>query len=293
MSMSQLVQLRHKIRSIQTTKKITHAVRLISMSLYGKLEKINRPLENYTDRIKDFFLETLEQAPETWHSELLFPEDLLDSRPLFIVIGTSKGLCGSLNSNLFKFVESSLVIEKHQAPAFIAIGLKAISFIKEKEWGELVCSYADLNSNNFLAISGDLIDRIANAPLPYSSVTFCHNTAKSFFTQMPKKSTLIPVRRDSATSVEKDSDDMQDDVIWEQDKEAVLDYLSVCYVRCAITHLLFEALRAEHAARFLAMENSNNNAEKYLDRLTLQFNKLRQALITREVSELSASFPVR
>jgi F-type H+-transporting ATPase subunit gamma len=291
--MSQLVQLRHKIRSIQTTKKITHAVRLISMSLYGKLEKINRPLENYTDHIKEFFLETLNQASETWRSELLFPEDLLDSRPLYIVIGTSKGLCGSLNANLFKFIESSLIIEKHQAPAFIAIGLKAISFVKGNDWGELVCSYADLNSNNFLAIADDLIGRIVEAPIHYSSVTFCHNTAKSFFTQMPKKSTLIPVQQDGVRLAKKMNDYVQDDVIWEQDKEAILDYLSVCYLRCAITHLLFDSLRAEHAARFLAMENSNNNAEKYLDRLTLQFNKTRQALITREVSELSASFPVR
>ncbi len=291
--MSQLVQLRQKIRSIQTTKKVTHAVRLISMSLYGKLEKINRPLESYTDQVKKVFLETLAQAPESWHSDMLFPADALNSRPLYIVIGTSKGLCGGLNSNLFKFTESAIKIESHQTPAFIAIGLKAIAFVKEKDWGDLLCSYGDLNSNNFLAIADDIIGRIADASLPYSSVTFCHNIAKSFFAQMPRKTTLIPVQQDLLTSGQKTSDQSSDDLIWEQDKETILDYLAISYVRCAITHLLFEALRAEHAARFLAMENSNNNAEKYLETLTLQFNKLRQALITREVSEFSASFPVR
>ncbi len=290
--MSQLVQLRQKIRSIQTTKKITHAVRLISMSLYGKLEKINRPLETYTDQVKKVFLETLTQAPESWHSDLLFPADALNSRPLYIIIGTSKGLCGGLNSNLFRFAETSIKNESHQTPAFIAIGLKAIAFVKEKDWGDLVCSYGELNSNNFLAIADDIIGRIADASLPYSSVTFCHNIAKSFFTQMPRKTILIPVQHDLFASNEKVLD-QSDDLIWEQDKEAILDYLAVSYVRCAITQLLFEALRAEHAARFLAMENSSNNAEKYLERLTLQFNKLRQALITREVSELSASFPSR
>jgi F-type H+-transporting ATPase subunit gamma len=288
--MSQLVQLRHKIRSIQTTKKITHAVRLISMSLYGKLEKINRPLENYTNHIQELFLETLQQAPETWHSELLFPDDLLDNRPLYIVIGTSKGLCGGLNSNMFAFLETSLIIEKNQAPAFIAVGLRAIAALKEKKMGELVCSYADLNSNNFLAVADDIIERIVEAPIRYSSVTFYHNITKSFFVQMPKKSTLIPVSHDSLTPSKASIDT---DVIWEQNKTTILDYLSVCYLRCAITHLLFESLRAEHAARFLAMENSNNNAEKYLERLTLQFNKTRQASITREVSELSVSFPAR
>ena len=74
-------------------------------------------------------------------------------------------------------------------------------------------------------------------------------------------------------------------MIWEQDVPVILDYLAIRYMRSAVIALLFQGLRAEQAARFLAMENSTKNAEKYLECLTLQFNKLRQGLITKEITE--------
>jgi F-type H+-transporting ATPase subunit gamma len=300
-SMSQIVQLRQKIRSIQTTKKITHAMRLISMSFYNKLDKTDVPLKNYANVLRKVFIEVLEFAPE-WRSPLLFPQDVFDSRPLFIVIATSKGLCGSLNSNLFRYIDTSLFIEKQQTPRFIAIGQKAIAYVKEKNIGELVCSYSELNSNNFITIADDLIDKIVNSPEPYTSVSFFSSYAKSFFLQVPYKTTLIPMKKESLASQQSGvvseipaeaSNNNQSAQLWEQNKRDVLDYLTIRYLRSSIISTIFQALRAEHAARFLAMENSTTNAEKYLERLTLQFNKLRQSLITREVAELSSGFPVR
>lgn len=302
--MSQLVPLKQKIRSIQTTKKITHAVRLVSMSFYNKLDKLNVPLQKYTKTIKDLFLDVLMHAPE-WKSSLLFPQDIFDTMPLYIIVSTSKGLCGSLNSNLLRYIEKSLFVEKQQAPQFIVIGQKAIAFIKAGEFKSCISStYSELSSNNFIAIADDLVDKIINSGARYSSVTFYTSDAKSFFVQRPYKFTLIPMSLDpisdgSSKTTQADEGLLHEDdqstssPIWEQSSEDVLDFLSARYLRSAIIHVLFQALRAEHAARFLAMENSTNNAEKYLERLTLQFNKLRQSLITKEVSELTSSFPTR
>ncbi len=297
--MAQLAQLRQKIKSIQTTKKITHAIRLVSMSLYNKLDKLDAPLKNYTKNIKNLFVHLLPAAPQ-WKNRLLFPEDVFDATPLCIIIGTSKGLCGSLNSNLIRYLETSLFIEKQQKPKFIAIGLRAIKIVKDKEFGELVCTYTELSSNNFIAIADDLVDKIVYGPTHYSSVTFYSNQALSFFTQKPGKMSLIPMSLEPLYDKEKNTQTFEeekpldgDSCIWEQDSGQVLDYLSIRYLRSSIIHILFQALRAEHAARFLAMENSTNNAEKYLERLTLQLHKLRQAMITKEVSELSSSFPSR
>lgn len=302
--MSQLVPLKQKIRSIQTTKKITHAVRLVSMSFYNKLDKLNVPLQKYTKTIKDLFLDVLTHAPE-WKSSLLFPQDVFDSMPLYIVVSTSKGLCGSLNSNLLRYIEKSLFIEKQQAPQFIAIGQKAIAFVKGGEFkSSIFTTYPELSSNNFIAIADDLVDKIIKGGVRYSSVTFYTSEAKSFFAQRPYKFTLIPMSLEPMAGVEdklaqaqvvlpEEDDPVNNQPIWEQPQDDVLDFLSVRYLRSAIINVLFQALRAEHAARFLAMENSTNNAEKYLERLTLQFNKLRQSLITKEVSELTSSFPSR
>jgi len=300
--MSHLVQLRQKIRSIQSTKKITHALRLVSMSSYNKLDKANAPLNVYAQSVKSFFREILTYAPE-WKNTLLFPQDVLDAQPLYIIVATSKGLCGSLNSNLLRYLDTALFIEKQQKPTFIAIGQKAINYVKEHDLGELAWSYTELSSSNFIALADDLVDKITNSPTAYSSVSFFSSYAKSFFSQHAQKFTLIPIALDvpdKANGSDKikqlvlSEDEVSFDApIWEQNKEQILDYLAIRYLRSSIIHILFQALRAEHAARFLAMENSTNNAEKYLEKLTLLFNKTRQALITKEVSELSASFPVR
>jgi len=284
---AQLAQLRQKIRSIQTTKKITHAVRLVSMSLYNKLEKQDLPLKNYTKNIKNLFVQLLDQAPE-WKNERLFPADTTNSNPLIIIIATSKGLCGSLNSNLFRFLDASLFFLPNQQPKFIAIGQRAIKMIKGDASNQMICTYPELNSNNFITIADDLVDKISSTAIPYSSVTFYSSSAISFFSQKPARTQIIPMILDHEVTQDLL---LQEEIIWEQDTPEILDSLAVRYLRTSIMHLLFQSLRAEHAARFMAMESSTNNAKKYLDRLTLQLNKLRQALITKEVSELSSGHP--
>ncbi len=257
--MSQLIQIRQKIRSIQTTRKITHAVRLVSMSLYNKLDKANVPLKNYTKNIKNVFVELLPYAPE-WKSSLLFPGDIMDTQPLFIIVATSKGLCGSLNSNLLRYIDASLFVEKQQAPRFIAIGQKAMAFVREKDLGAVVCTYPELSSNNFIALAEDLVEKIVNSDVRYSSVSFYSSEAKSFFAQRPGKSTLIPMSLEpwvgdvqpkampgqpEQQSLEAEREE-REALIWEQEKGYVLDYLAIRYLRSSIIHLLFQALRAEH-----------------------------------------------
>jgi F-type H+-transporting ATPase subunit gamma len=290
---SQLAQLRQKIRSVKTTKKITHAVRLVSMSFYNKLDKMNKPLQDYSAQIKDAFFRVLQQDA-SWTTPVLFPVDSHDTAPLYIIVATSKGLCGSLNSNLFKYINSQLATGNAQHAKFIAIGQRAVPFIKESGRGEVVASYQELNSNNFITIADNIVEKILQASQPFSSVTVFTSEAKSFFLQQPLKSKLIPLSK-AEMQLETERNNFQtqssNSIIWEQEVPVILDYLAVRYMRSAVIALLFQGLRAEQAARFLAMENSTKNAEKYLDRLTLQFNKLRQGLITKEITELSADSP--
>ena len=297
--MAQLTQLRQKIKSIQTTKKITHAVRLVSMSLYNRMDKQDAPLKYYTQQIRRFFAKLLTQNPN-WQQPILFPADKANANPLIIVIATSKGLCGSLNANLFRFTEEALRTSNSQNPTIIAIGQRAIKFVREQSNGTILCTYPELDSNNFIALADDLVDKIINAQSPYSSVTFFHNVAPSFFLQKPTSNPLIPMRLDQLQqpnnkNIEPEAATVKTstDLIWEQPSIEILNHLALRYLRSSIIHLLFQSLRAEHAARFLAMENSTNNAKKYLEQLTLEMNKLRQTLITREVSELSSLAPGR
>ena len=286
--MSHLMQVKQQIQAIQATQKITNAIRLVSMSLYTKLDRQQAVLNNYTKHIRLLFSDLIRATPN-WKNSLLFPEDLFDTHPLYIIIASTKGLCGSFNSSLFRYIEHALFVEEHQTPHFITIGPKAHKFIKEKNWGNIIYSYNDFNSNNFLTIANDLIEKIANAPVRYSSVVFYHPEAKSFFVHKPKKFTLIPVTLEPVETNKCFKDDHEEmQFIWEQSKDLVLDQVALCFLQTSIAHALFISLLTEHAARFLAMDSSTTNAEKYIERLTLYYNKMRQALITKEVAELSS-----
>jgi len=296
-----LIQLRQKIKSIQTTKKITHAVRLVSMSLYARMEKQDVPLKRYVTTMQQLFIR-LSQCVSDWKSPFLLSEEATNTNPLVIIIGTSKGLCGSLNSNLFRYFESTFEFGDAKNLNIITIGQKATKFMKEQTRGTLICSYAELNSNNFITIADDLVVKLKVSQ--FSSVVMYSTELKSFFVQKPFHTQIIPINSMQADRQAKiqdqtydqinDFDGLEEDsLIWEQDRYELLDYLAPQYLQSMIMHILFQALRAEHAARFLAMENSTANAEKYLEKLTLQYNKLRQSLITREVAELCASFPTR
>lgn len=279
--------------------KITHAVRLVSMSLYGRMEKQDIPLKRYVTTMQQLFIRLSQCVPD-WKSPFLPSEDMTNSNPLVIIVGTSKGLCGSLNSNLFRYFESTFNFnfDTSKNLNIISIGQKATKFIKEQARGTLICSYSELNSNNFITIADDLVVKLKASQ--FSSVVIYSTELKSFFVQKPFHTTLIPINSIQKNMHEKTGDYVndfegleEDSLIWEQNRYELLDYLAPQYLQSMIMNILFQALRAEHAARFLAMENSTSNAEKYLEKLTLQYNKLRQSLITREVAELCGSFPTR
>ena len=98
------------------------------MSLYKKLEKKHVDLVYYTESIRKLFFRLLKNNPD-WNNQLLCSNDIFDTTPLFIVVSTTKGLCGSLNSNLFRYIKNSVFIEEQQSPMFITIGKKAKKFV--------------------------------------------------------------------------------------------------------------------------------------------------------------------
>lgn len=292
--MAQLVQLREQIRAVQTTKKITHAVRLVSMSMYAKLEKLSTPHNAYLRSIAVFFNSLLSRNPE-WKHPVFSSDDLMDSKPLYIVVSTAKGLCGSLNSNMFRFLDQTLFLQPHQTAEFIVLGQRGIKYIKSKNWGEVIYAYQELNSNNYMTIAEDIVDRIITSTKGYSSVTFFSPYLQSFFHQQPKKSPLLPLQKEGVSFYSDDKEmeswaaSFGDEPIIEQCLEDLLEYAAKSCTQAFVLNTLFQSLLAEHAARFLAMDSSTNNAEKYLEKLTLHYNKIRQAVITREVAELSSN----
>lgn len=294
--MSQLIRLRNQIKSIQTTKKITYAMRLISMSLYSRLEKLHSNLNYYQETLNYFYSKVSKYSPSA-HHPLLHPQNMLDSKPLVILVSSSKGLCGSFNSNLFKYFKRYFFLQEHQNVSFITVGTKSKEFLEEENLNNIIASYNEFNSGNFAEISNYISEIIKTHLLEFSSISFYSTTFKSFFLQKPQKSIITPIEKNAYFKAieekimknENSNMDTEASYEFEQGVEEITTYLVDLYIKSSITNLLFQSLLAEQASRFLAMDHATNNAENLLEKLTLQYNKSRQAIITKELSELSSS----
>ncbi len=262
------------------------------MSFYNRLEKQNEHLSLYSKKINSLFGQLL-LFSKGWSNDRFLPYDPLDHRPLFVLVSTAKGLCGGLNTNLFKYFEQAVYLDPHQQPSFIVIGTKGITYLKNRAQTPIVAAYPEVNSSNLFALTQELIVRILFSDKDYTSVSFFSNHTRSFFSQKPRKTTILPLPVSEIKNNYNDKFDIdaEADLIWEQTSDDLIDQLAMRYLHDSILQLLFGAMRAEQAARFMAMDSSTNNAEKYLEPLIMQFNKLRQSLITKEIFEFVAGRP--
>lgn len=291
--MSKKVYIRQKIKSIQTTKKITHALRLVSMSLYSKLENQSKFFKIYADGLSETFESLLKYKPD-WKSPALQMWQKPDACQIWIIVGTTKGLCGSLNSNLFRYLSNEIATQNGCDIKFMTIGQRAYNFVHDTLNGEILYSYNDFNSNNYNLITSDLLTKMNDLKVCFSSVTVYFNEPRSFFIQKPSKFKLLPISEEIFHRSRKACNEGKHanvrDMIWEQDSSVILEFVLIRFIKSQISYALLQSLISEYSARFIAMDSSTNNAEKFLEKLVLQYNKIRQGSITREISELSASF---
>lgn len=280
--MSQLMHMRQRIKAVQTIKKITHAMRLISMSTHSRMKHQEEPMKSYQEEIKRLFAYAYHMQSD-YQNALLQPKEPANKNPLVILIGSQKGLCGAFNTNLFQFFSIS-VLNKKIKPSIITIGKRAGQFVQKKKFGTHTAMYDTFALHNLLTIADSLLKEITQAQKPYSSVTIYSNTAPSFFLQRPREEQIIPAHMPNEKKEEPIA------YTFEQTSEQVLGYLADQYLLSQIQHALFQSLLAEHSARFVSMDSSTRNAEKMLEQLQINYNKLRQAKITRELTELSAFF---
>lgn len=279
--MSRLMHMRQRIKAVQTIKKITHAMRLISMSTHSRMKHQEEPIKKYQNKIEELFSHARAMQPQ-YRNPILQPNAPANKHPLVILVGSQKGLCGAFNTSLFQFFSLDM-LNKRIKPSIITVGKRAGQYIQKKDFGTHIAMFDTFGLHNLLTIADSLLQEITHAKKLYSSVTIYSNTAPSFFMQRPRAEQIIPA------TMPEDSDEHPEYDL-EQPPQHVLGYLADQYLLSHLQHTLFQSLLAEHSARFVSMDSSTRNAETMLEQLQIDYNKLRQAKITRELTELSAFF---
>lgn len=286
--MAQLSHIKNRIQTIQKTQKITKAMRMIAMSFYSKLERQRSLLNSYretTHALSSLLFDGRATIPPS----CIPPRKATKPQALIIVCTSTKGLCGGLNNNLIRFFERSLISNKGSHRVFMPIGNKACNYLRNSCHGTVIEEVPEYHFNTIEKIAQSIVGHIMARSQAYTSVTLFYTHLKNFFIQVPTQETLLPLPEAPANTGRTAPLKNQERYLWEQDPAALGSALMRQHLYTEIVFALFNSLISENAARFIAMDQSTNNAHKYLDALNLAYNKSRQNIITREIAELSST----
>lgn len=280
--MAQLIQMRQRIKAIESIKKITHAMRLVAMSGHSKLKYKEKWVRSYLNQTCDLF-DTLTALAPVHTGPLVSLAKKKTNRTLVFLVGSQKGLCGNFNTSLFSLLEKH--VHEFSGVHFVAIGKKAAEFLREHhDSAHIAADFSAFNTVTLKNSTGQLARFIIDNYADYDEVVVCSNQIKTFFIQTPTITRLLPF-----TSKEvKARMTIDDEYVWEQVPQELLHTAANLRLEAELYSLLFQSLFAEQAARFLSMDSSTRNAESLLELTKLQYNKLRQAKITKEITELAS-----
>ncbi|PPC91556.1 MAG: F0F1 ATP synthase subunit gamma [Methylobacter sp.] len=277
-------EIRTKIGSIKNTQKITRAMEMVAASKMRKTKDRMQATKPYSKKIGQIIKHLAHANPEYKHPFLL-PRD--PKRVGIIVISSDRGLCGGLNSNLFRRVLSQLTQwEKAGIEVDVCtIGSKAAGFfggLKTNLIGQVSKLGDTPHLNDIIGVIKIMLDGYEQGRIDELYVV--SNEFVNTMTQRPTIEKLLPVAADELN--EQLSGHW--DYLYEPDAKEVLDQLLTRYVESIVYQGLVENNACEQAARMVAMKSASDNAGKLIKELQLIYNKARQASITQEISEIVA-----
>ena len=286
--MPNLKELKNRISSVKSTRKITSAMKMVAASKLRRAQELAESSRVYADSLS-FILSSL--AGNTKNSSDL-PEILTGREnskiSLLIINSSDRGLCGGFNSNLFRNAKNwiSEQQEKGKSVKIITVGKKASSFYKKTDL-DVIANFDDLNSNDKqLQVSEEIKNKIMelfeNNEIDEVSILF--NKFVSVIAQEPTYQSLIPLSNDEADEEMTDTSNAVFE--FEPDKNELLEYLVPRNFLTQIYRSVLESSASEHAARMTSMDNATRNAGDMIDGLTLTYNRTRQAFITKELIEI-------
>lgn len=272
--------LRRRIKSAKNIAQITKAMELVAASKMKRAQAMALSGKLYAQKIYELVVGLSGSVDTSIHPYLTRPEKL-SGKWLIILISTNKGLCGGLNSNLFRFYLKTF--PNASAADTVTIGKKGADMVV-RTGGKLL---ADFSTPPFIDCVPAITELFINEYLQghYDGVDIVSNEFKSALSQIPRKITILPLSIESVETEIHESIPRVDPLI-EPSKKEMFDALLPHYIENQIRDAILQAEASEHSARMVAMRNATDNALSLIDELTLIYNKERQAKITYEIADL-------
>ncbi|MBI2791537.1 MAG: F0F1 ATP synthase subunit gamma [Gammaproteobacteria bacterium] len=282
--MSGAKEIRSKIKGVKNTQKITRAMQMVAASKMRKAQARMFASRPYWERIKNVIQHLSESDPEYRHPYLL---PRTPKRIGIVVVSSDRGLCGGLNTNMFRHLIGQLQTWEQEGKevVFAAIGSKAELFLR-RVGGKIIASTSHLGDSPSVA---DMIGPVGVMLKAYDeneldALYICYNKFINTMSQKVVVDKLLPIAEEQV--VQSDKPRAHWDYIYEPDAKELLDMLLIRYIESQVYHATVENFACEQASRMVAMQSASDNAGEFIDGLQLAYNKARQAAITRELAEI-------
>ena len=274
-------EIKGKIGSIKNTQKITSAMEMMAASKIRKAQNRMASGRPYAQNM-------LKVIGHIANGNLEYRHPYMEAREVkrvgYIVVSTDRGLCGGLNSNLFKKVAKDVKVQRNNGVevAFAALGSKAVGFFS-RFGGSVLAAESGLGDkpsvSDVVGIVRVMLEAYDKGELDQVNLVFNHFA--STMVQEPVINQLLPLPKSENESVQH-----RWDYIYEPDPRDILETLMVRYIESQVYQGVVENVASEQAARMVAMKAATDNAGNLIDELQLVYNKARQAAITQEISEI-------
>jgi F-type H+-transporting ATPase subunit gamma len=285
--MPSLDDLKKRIKSVKSTQKITKAMKMVAAAKLRKAQESAEKGRPYSQKMQNIILNLTNSINDPQNAPKLLVGNGNDKTYLCLVLTADRGLCGGFNSNICKLAKTNFkkILNEGKELKIITVGSKGLDQIK-REYGKYVIkkfSFKDKKKITFAEaeiIGNEIINLFNNNE--FDKCILFYNNFKNVITQIPQAQQIIPAEKKLAVEENKNSISYE----FEPDEDEILEDLLPKNISTQVFKAFLENAASEQGSRMTAMDNATRNAGDLVDKLTINYNRSRQASITKELIEI-------
>ena len=279
--MATLRDIRRRIRSVESTQKITRAMKLVAAAKLRRAQERIVSARPYAVKMAELLSSLVRRAEGEAHPLLVRRPA---ARKRLVIITADKGLCGAFNSNILRASLAFLREQGETSVTLVVVGKKARDFYRRRQYeikSEMLGFFDRLAYSHAQELAGGLMQEYLSDEV--DEVHLMYNEFRSVAVQRVTRQQLLPIEAEAA---EPGHGTASGDYLFEPSPDAILASLLPRHVTTQVFRALMESVAGEYGARMTAMESASKNAKEMIDVLTIQYNKARQERITKELLDI-------
>ncbi len=284
--MASLDDLKKRIASVKSTQKITKAMKMVAAAKLRKAQESAERGRPYSEKMNNVILNLSNGISDKENAPKLLSGTGKDKVHLCVVMTSDRGLCGGFNSNIIKKAKLffNKLAEEGKELKIITVGSKGDDQLKRIYGKQIIEKISFKNSKNANYFDAEKVSKIIIEKFEKEEFDVCtifYNQFKNVITQIPQAQQIIPLKTDNEEVAKSD-----DSYEFEPDEDEILSNLLPKNISTQIFKAMLENSASEQGSRMSAMDNATRNAGEMVDKLTIEYNRSRQAAITKELIEI-------